>query len=245
MAAILPLIFIPGKSKIFFGKRRGRCRLRGSVTAPPVRNKHAKHVQLETETGRLLIHRNHQASARFKLKQQDSRTSHLSNADQKSAPTNEPTEDSVFVRARLLSRVVTEVFDEKLRPFGISSTQFSLLAAIGRTEPATRSDIARLQHLDRSTLTRNLRAILSEGWVEEVREMADGRSRPIALSTAGRELLLNAEPAWLAAQAQAEALLGQDATVAVISSADRILNSPGIPHPGAEFEAEDDPAPCK
>jgi DNA-binding MarR family transcriptional regulator len=169
----------------------------------------------------------------------------LGNAAQDSALTNDLTEDAVFVRARLLSRVVTEVFDEKLRPFGISSTQFSLLAAIDRMEPATRSEIARLQHLERSTLTRNLRTILSEGWVEEVREMADGRSRPIALSTAGRELLLNAQPAWLAAQSQAEALLGQDATVAVISSADRILNPSNVILPSAEFGPEDDPAACK
>jgi DNA-binding MarR family transcriptional regulator len=146
----------------------------------------------------------------------------------------------MLARTRLLSKVVTEVFDEKLRPFGISSAQFSLLAAIGRVEPETRAEIARLQHLDKSTLTRNLKAILSEGWVEEVREGADGRSRPIGLSAAGRELLLNAQPAWLAAQAEAEALLGQDATVAVKSSADRILKSSEISLPCHEQQQHSD-----
>jgi DNA-binding MarR family transcriptional regulator len=129
-------------------------------------------------------------------------------------------DDNVLVRARLLSKTVTGIYDDKLRPFGISSAQFVLLAVIGRTEPTTRADIARHQHLDKSTLTRNLRAILSEGWVQEVRETADGRSRPLALTAAGKELLLKAQPAWLAAQAEAKSLLGKDGMTAVIRTAD-------------------------
>jgi DNA-binding MarR family transcriptional regulator len=137
-------------------------------------------------------------------------------------------DDNVLVRARLLSRAITGIYDDKLRPFGISSAQFTLLAVIAQTEPATRADIARHQHLDKSTLTRNLKAILSEGWVQEVRETADGRSKPIALTTAGKELMINARPAWLAAQAEAMALLGKDGMTAAIDTADRIMKSTGI-----------------
>lgn len=133
-------------------------------------------------------------------------------------------DDNVLVRARLLSRAVTGIYDDKLRPFGISSAQFVLLAVAGQTAPTTRAEIARHQHLDKSTLTRNLRTILLEGWVEEVRDKADGRSRPIALTTAGKELLIKAQPAWLAAQVEARALLGKDGMTAVISTADRIMH---------------------
>jgi DNA-binding MarR family transcriptional regulator len=119
-------------------------------------------------------------------------------------------DDDVLVHARLLSKAITSIHNDRLRPFGVSSAQFILLAAIRLTEPATRAEIARHQHLDKSTLTRNLRTILSEGWVEEVRDNADGRSRPIALTAAGKELLIKAQPAWLAAQAEAKALLGKD-----------------------------------
>jgi len=150
-------------------------------------------------------------------------------------------DDSVLVRARLLSRAVTGIYDDKLRPFGISSAQFSLLAVIGHAAPTTRAEIARLQHLDKSTLTRNLRTILSEGWVEEVSTNADGRSRPLALTAAGRELLLNARPAWLEAQAEAKALLGKDGMNALISTADRILHPSEIPSADAGIEDEDDP----
>jgi DNA-binding MarR family transcriptional regulator len=135
------------------------------------------------------------------------------------------TDDDVLVRARLLSRAVTGIYDDELRPFGIGAAQFTLLAVIGRTGPTTRAEIARHQHLDKSTLTRNLKAILSEGWAKEVSDNADGRSRPLALTITGKKVLIRAQPAWLAAQAQAKALLGNDGITAVINIADRILNA--------------------
>jgi DNA-binding MarR family transcriptional regulator len=117
------------------------------------------------------------------------------------------TNDNVLMKIRRLSRVATEIFDAKLRPFGISAIQFSLLETIGRMQPTTRADIARKQELDKSTLTRDLKSIFLEGWVEEVRERANGRSRPIALTATGKQLLFDAESAWLAAQDQVKLLL--------------------------------------
>jgi hypothetical protein len=75
-------------------------------------------------------------------------------------------------------------------------------------------------------LTRDLKAVLSEGWIEEVRVGANGRSRPVALTRAGKELMLIAQPAWLAAQVEAEALLGKDGMIAVICITDRIVDHP-------------------
>ena len=147
-------------------------------------------------------------------------------------------DDDVLVRTRLLSRAVTGIYNDKLRPFGTSSAQFSLLALIGQTEPTTRAEIARHQHLDKSTLTRNLRTILSEGWVEEVRENADGRSRPLALTSAGWELLLYAKPAWLAAQAETRMLLGKEGLSAVVNTADRIMHSPELSCPITHEESD-------
>jgi DNA-binding MarR family transcriptional regulator len=173
---------------------------------------------------------------------ENSRSLLLSEADGTSALIDEViagVSAGLLAQARLLARIVTGIFDGKLRPFGISAAQFTLLAAIRQTEPATRAEIARLQHLDKSTLTRNLRAILSEGWAEEVHDNADGRSRPLALTTAGNELLIKVEPAWLEAQAEANALLGQDGITAVLRTATRILNLPSVSIPNAEAENED------
>lgn len=132
--------------------------------------------------------------------------------------------DSALMNVRFLSRSITEIFDEALRPFAVSSAQFVLLSMISQNGSITWAEIARLQHLDRSTLTRNLKSILSEGWAEEVRDDADGRSKPIGLTAAGKDLLLNTQGAWLAAQTRAKALLGQDGTMALISITDRITH---------------------
>ena len=59
----------------------------------------------------------------------------------------------------------------------------------------------------------------------EVRENAK-RSRPIALTRAGQELMLNARPAWLTAQVQAGVLLGEGGVIALINVTDRILDHP-------------------
>jgi DNA-binding MarR family transcriptional regulator len=148
----------------------------------------------------------------------------------------------MFFRTRLLSRAITEIYDDRLRPFGFSAAQFALLEVIAQTEPATRAEIARHQHLDKSTLTRNLKAILSEGWVQEVRETADGRSKPLALTAAGKELLIKLQPAWLAAQAEAKSLLGKDGMTAVINTADRILNAQEVSISDAAIEHENNHA---
>ena len=130
----------------------------------------------------------------------------------------------VLMRARLISRVLTAIYDEGLRPFGIVSPQFALLVIIFAIEPATRAEIGRYHHQDRSTLTRNLKIILSQGWAEEVQGEGGGRGRPIALTKAGKALLLEGAPAWRVAQARAKALLGKDGVTAITEIANGIMN---------------------
>jgi DNA-binding MarR family transcriptional regulator len=132
----------------------------------------------------------------------------------------------VLMRARLISRVLTAIYDEELRPFGIVSPQFALLAIIFGIQPATRAEIGRYHHQDRSTLTRNLKILLSEGWAEEVQDEKGGRGRPIVLTKAGKDLLVKGAPTWRAAQARAKILLGEGGMTALADIANGIMNSP-------------------
>jgi DNA-binding MarR family transcriptional regulator len=129
----------------------------------------------------------------------------------------------LLMRTRLISRVISGIYDKQLRKLKISSAHFALLVAIYQVQPATRAEVGRHQHLDRSTLTRHLKVMLLEGWAEETRYGADGRSRPIVLTKTGMDLLREAEPAWRAAQAEAKDLLGRDGLVAVMDIAGRIM----------------------
>ena len=143
--------------------------------------------------------------------------------------TGEVTRDCLVTRTRQISRVLTSIYDQELRPFGVNSPQFSLLVVISRLGPVSRAEIGRQNHQERSTLTRNLQLILAEGWAEEVESSTGGRRRPIALTDAGRELLRTAAPAWRAAQTRAKAFLGEAGTGAVLDIADVLARSAGNP----------------
>jgi DNA-binding MarR family transcriptional regulator len=127
----------------------------------------------------------------------------------------------LLTRTRTISRVITSIYDSELRPHGLTSSQFSLLVRIARMKGASRADLARASHQERSTSTRNLQVVLNEGWAEEVTPDS-GRSRPILISPAGRALLHAAGPAWRAAQAKARRLLGEEGAASLVSVADSL-----------------------
>lgn len=128
----------------------------------------------------------------------------------------------LLTRTRRISRVITNIYDQALRPYGVNSPQFSLLVLIAKLGGASRAEIGRANFQDRSTLTRNLALLLAQGWVEERAPEGGGRSRPIVISDSGRRLLAAAAPAWRSAQAQARRLLGEDGVAALVGVADSL-----------------------
>lgn len=115
----------------------------------------------------------------------------------------------LLTRTRQISRVLTAIYDEELRPFGINAPQFTLLVLIMELGPLSRSDLGRRNHHGRSTLTRNLQPLIAQGWVSEGLPADDGRSRPLSLTEQGKELLQSASSAWAVAQRKARDLLGE------------------------------------
>ncbi len=132
----------------------------------------------------------------------------------------------LLMRTRLISRMMTSLYEDALRPFGIGAPQFVLLVVISQLEPASRAEIGRFHHQDRSTLTRNLKLVFDEGWAEEDRDKVKGRSRPVVLTKKGRDLLLAVDPVWRRSQTKAKALLGERGSRAVMTIADGILSAP-------------------
>src|ERR1700742_1978312 len=94
------------------------------------------------------------------------------NRDLTSAPIegviDEITRACLLTRTHRISRVLTNMYDQRLRPYGLSSHQFTLLVTIHRLGEASRAEIGRANHQDRSTMTRNLQLIIAQGWAEEV-----------------------------------------------------------------------------
>lgn len=118
---------------------------------------------------------------------------------------------------RKLSRVVTAIYDDELRPHGIKGSQLNLLVVIAKAGPARRSGIGRHAAIDRSTLTRTLAIMAANGWIDEVIVEKDGRGNPLQITEKGRRLIEDAAPAWRRAQDRAGALLGTDRITALRS----------------------------
>lgn len=116
--------------------------------------------------------------------------------------------ECIAVRLRMLNRVVTNLYDEALRPLGLKVSQMNILVATAKLGVARPHDICQRLHLEVSTLSRNVERMKTRGWLEVVPD-EDGRAQPFQLSTAGKKLLKQASPRWAEAQESAEQLLGK------------------------------------
>src|SRR5262249_5112309 len=115
----------------------------------------------------------------------------------------------IAVRLRLLNRVVTNFYDDALRPLGLKVSQLNILmvtAKLGLARPAQACEVL---HLDTSTLSRNVERMRSHGWLEVVPD-EDARTQPFRLTPRGRRLIEKAVPAWEEAQLHASELLGEE-----------------------------------
>ena len=141
--------------------------------------------------------------------------------DPKSDIVSEVVSGCLVTRARRISRVLTNIYDQELRDFCLNASQFSMLILIAKLGGASRAEIGRENFQDRTTLTRNLAPLLKEGWIEEL-PREGGRSRPVVISDTGKILLDTAGPAWREAQRKASRLVGKNGAKAVIDLAQRL-----------------------
>lgn len=128
-----------------------------------------------------------------------------------------PFETTRHVRDRCLclatqsaARALARLFDEALRPSGLTSGQFSLLMSLNQPTPPSIGAVASLLAMDRTTLTANLKPLERQKLVKSAIDPADRRGRLLSLTKAGRKALQSAVPIWRRTHEQVERLLVQD-----------------------------------
>jgi len=102
---------------------------------------------------------------------------------------------------RKATRTVTQLFDEVMQPTGLRATQFTLLAAISSTGAIAIRQLSQVLVMDRTTLTRNLKPLETQGLVKIV-PGEDRRTRTLTLTGKGRKTLEKAFPFWRQAQSE-------------------------------------------
>jgi len=116
-------------------------------------------------------------------------------------------EDCVMFQLRCATRIVARRYEEALKPVGLKSGQFSLLAALLDGAPAPLGRVADALCMDRTTLTRNLRPLEERGLVASMPHPEDGRIRALQITAAGHAVMRDAVPLWQEAQKESFAHL--------------------------------------
>jgi DNA-binding MarR family transcriptional regulator len=123
-------------------------------------------------------------------------------------------------RVRVLSRVVTGIYDDALRSHKVRVSQMNVLVAVAAMGPVRAGDVCRRLRLDKSTLSRDLDRLLDRGWVRAT--PGAGRSQDLEATPAGRAVIRKVLPAWEEAQARVRGVLGVALTKGLVEAADRL-----------------------
>jgi DNA-binding MarR family transcriptional regulator len=134
-----------------------------------------------------------------------------------------PAFDCACATVRRAARLVTQLYDEELRPH-IEVPQFALLSALERHPDCTQSALARGAGFDKTTISRNLALMRRKGWIEDV-QSDDPRDHPVRITAAGRELLRTAKPGWSRAQKRLSAAMAPDEWAKMWVALDRLTNA--------------------
>lgn len=129
-------------------------------------------------------------------------------ADLPLSVTHEVRDRCLCLHLQRAARAIGRRFDEALRPVALTHGQYSLLVSLNRPEPPKIGDVAHLLAMDRTTLTANLKPLERRGLITVSPDPSDRRSRRLALTEAGRDLLAEAVPIWRATHDDVDMLLG-------------------------------------
>lgn len=123
-------------------------------------------------------------------------------------------------RVRQLSRIITRLYDDAMRPLGITASQYTLLAQLASRDGITAVEIGHELDIEKSTLSRNLKRLLALGLII-MDPPAGRRGRGLHLTGKGQMTLKEAYPVWQGAQARAVSVMG----VETRATLDKMLHS--------------------
>ena len=116
-------------------------------------------------------------------------------------------------KLRQLTRKMTSIYDQHLAADELTIGQYSLLSRIGKFGPIGAIPLATNMGMDRSTMSRALKPLISAGWVQTVdlplEMLTDKRSFGLSLSAQGRRKWEDAMPSWHKAQEEISHILGK------------------------------------
>src|SRR6201987_5612292 len=108
---------------------------------------------------------------------------------------------------RRASRVLTQHYENALRPLGLRATQFTLLQALSLAGEVSQGTLGEILAIDSTTLTRTIAIMERRGWIAS-RSGEDRRERLLSLTKVGTAQFKRALPHWEKVQQQLRAQFG-------------------------------------
>lgn len=121
---------------------------------------------------------------------------------------------------RRAARQVSQIYDRELAAVELSLNEYSILRHAQRGARLL-GELAESLGMDRTTLTRNLRPLLSAGLLRQTRG-EDARQRVISLTAKGERRLGSAQPHWQRAQQRIDASFGAAASAGLRQTLQRL-----------------------
>jgi DNA-binding MarR family transcriptional regulator len=122
-------------------------------------------------------------------------------------------------RVRRLNRVITNLYDRALHPYGVTVNQANVLVSLLVQGEASPGEIGARLQMEKSTISRTLDRMKTSGWIAV---SGSGPRQAVQITDCGRQLMLDTQEAWQSAQTAARELLGEDGVEALLKTVDRL-----------------------
>lgn len=117
---------------------------------------------------------------------------------------------------------MTQIYGRHLSPTGLKISQFSLLGFVIAEGPVSIGGLSDLLATDRTTLTRNLRPLLTDGLIERAAS-GDKRRHELIATASGRAMFKRALPLWAAAEQEVRTAMGGKLTADLHGALERFM----------------------
>ncbi len=126
-------------------------------------------------------------------------------------------------RVRRTARRVSQIYDRHLEPYGLSITQYGIMAQLRREPGLSIGELAERMVMDPTSLTRSLKPLEREGHLCLATDPDDRRTRRLSLTAGGLAALKAARPGWETAQAEVRSALGEAESADLVARLDDTL----------------------
>lgn len=120
-------------------------------------------------------------------------------------------------------RIINSVYNRHLSECGLSASQFSTLRVINFVGMCSSQVIQDILILDQTTLSRNLKKMVSDGLIGVKEDKNDRRRRLLSLTAKGKTLCDAGEKRWNEAQTEIKSVLGERMASMVIELSENIV----------------------